>query len=158
MDYNFIAHYQVRENLIKILKETSLRDLLRIPDGFNNNIFWNVAHCVATQQLLHYYLTGNDIMIDRVWVDKYKKGTLPNLDVKESDVEDLIYILRETAKKLVKDYDAGIFDEYQSYTTSFGLDLRNIKEAIVFNNMHETLHYGYILAQRRALLGDDMVL
>lgn len=155
MEFNFMVHHQIREKLIKTLKETQIEDLLTIPDGFSNNIFWNVAHCMATQQLLHYYLTGNDVKIDRKWIDKYKKGTLPNFDIEESDVIDLIYLLRETAKDLVKDFDNGIFVEYKSYTTSFGLDLRTIQDAIIFNNMHENLHYGYVLAQKRALLGDD---
>ena len=60
MDYLFTAHLQIRENLSSVLARTPLEQLLYIPDGFNNHIFWNIAHCVATQQLLHYYLTGND--------------------------------------------------------------------------------------------------
>lgn len=152
MNYQFTVHRQIRENLLKILKSTSKEDLLTIPDGFNNHIFWNIAHCVATQQLLHYYLTGNDIQIDRDWIDQYKKGTLPNFDVEESDIEDLAFLLRKTSELLVNHYDKGVFGtQYQSYTTSFGVDLKNIQEAIIFNNMHESLHYGYILAQKRAL-------
>jgi hypothetical protein len=54
----------------------------------------------------------------------------------------------------MKDYDAGFFPEYTTYTTSFGIDLKNIHDAIIFNNMHECLHYGYILAQKRAILGE----
>lgn len=153
MKYQLEAHHQIRINLFEILKTTSLDDLMFIPDGFNNHIFWNIAHCLATQQLLHYYLTGNEIKVDRRWIDHYKKGTLPNFDVNDSNVEDLAFLLKETSKILVEDYDKGLFDNYQSYTTSFGMDLRNIKEAIIFNNMHESLHYGYILAQKRALIG-----
>lgn len=154
MEYHFRVHRQIRENLLKILKETSLDELLEIPDGFNNNIFWNIAHCVATQQLLHYYLSGNDFRIDaNRWVEKYKKGTLPNFDVITTDIEDLAFILKETSAILMKDYDQGLFTEYKSYSTSFGIDLKNIQDAIIFNNTHESLHYGYVLAQKRALLG-----
>lgn len=153
MNYQFTVHRQIRENLFKILKSTLKEELLAIPDGFNNHIFWNIAHCVATQQLLHYYLTDNDVQIDRKWVDKYKKGTLPNFDVEESDIEDLGFLLRETSRLLVKHYDKGVFGtNYQSYTTSFGIDLKSIQDAITFNNMHESLHYGYVLAQKRALV------
>lgn len=156
MNYHFTAHRQIRENLYKVLKTISLEGLLTIPDGFNNHIFWNIAHCLATQQLLQYYLSGNEIIVDRKWIDKYKKGTLPNFDVGQADVEDLAFLLKETSQLLVKDYDKGLFTDYQSYTTSFGLDLKSIQDAIIFNNMHESLHYGYILAQKRALLGGGM--
>lgn len=154
MNYHFTAHRQIRKNLIKILYETPLEELLTIPYGFNNHIFWNVAHCLATQQLLHYYLTGNDVKIERMWIDKYKKGTLPNFDVESADVETLRFLLSRTSDYLVEDYDKGLFQEYQSYTTSFGLDLKSIEDAVEFNNMHEMMHYGYILAQKKALLGE----
>ena len=81
MNYHFTAHRQVRRNLLEMLQETSHEDLLHIPDGFNNNMYWNIAHCVATQQLLHYYLSGNPFRVDKYWIETYKKGTLPNLDV-----------------------------------------------------------------------------
>lgn len=154
MNYHFSAHKQIRKNLKEILEQYALEDLLTIPDGFNNNMYWNIAHCVATQQLLHYYLSGNPFRIDTYWVEKYKKGTLPNFDVKETEVEDLIFLLEETSKVLVKDYDDGFFSDYSPYTTSFGLDLSNINDAITFNNIHESMHYGYVLAQKRALMID----
>ena len=154
MNYHFLAHRQVRENLQEILRKTSLEELTMIPDGFNNNIFWNIAHCVATQQLLHYYLSGNEFVIDTVWIENYKKGTLPNLDISQEDVQNLDFILIETSKVLVKNYDEGIFSDYRPYSTSFGLDLKKIQDAIIFNNMYESLHYGYVMAQKRAILGE----
>ncbi|MDO5615911.1 MAG: DinB family protein [Cruoricaptor ignavus] len=154
MNYHFQAHRQVRNNLLNVLQNTSLEDLMIIPDGFNNNIFWNIAHTVATQQLLHYYLSGNSFRIDKRWVETYKKGTLPNLDVSPSELEDLGFLLTETSKVLVKDYDDDFFSDYTPYTTSFGLDLKSIQDAIIFNNMHESLHYGYVLSQKRAILGE----
>lgn len=154
MNYHFQAHRQVRLNILEILHETVLEELLFIPDGFNNNIYWNIAHVVATQQLLHYYLSGNLFRIDQYWIETYKKGTLPNLNVSASEVEDLAFLLVETSKILISDYDTNVFSDYTRYTTSFGIDLKNIQDAIIFNNMHESLHYGYILAQKRAILGE----
>ena len=155
MNYHFKAHREVRRNLLEILQNTSTKDLLLIPDGFNNNIYWNIAHCVATQQLLHYYLSGNPFRIDTYWIETYKKGTLPNLNVQQSEVDDLAFLLTETSKVLMKDYDDDFFPDYTSYTTSFGLDLKNIQDAIIFNNMHESIHLGYAMAQKRAILGEQ---
>lgn len=155
MNEHFQAHRQVRKNLLEILRTTSHQDLLLIPDGFNNNIYWNIAHCVATQQLLCYYLSGNPFRIDKYWIETYKKGTLPNLNVQQSEVDDLAFLLTETSKILMKDFDADFFSDYTPYTTSFGLDLKSIRDAIIFNNMHESLHYGYAMAQKRALIGGN---
>ena len=152
MNFHFDNHQQIRKNLFDVLKNTSKKDLLTIPDGFNNNIYWNLAHCVATQQLLCYYLSGNSFRIDKYWVENYKKGTFAKFEVSDSELEDLGFLLKETAKVMVKDFDNGYFTEYTPYQTSFGIDLKNINDAIVFNNLHESLHFGYILAQRRALM------
>lgn len=154
MNYHFKAHLQIRENLLNTLETTSLEELTLIPDGFNNNIFWNIAHCVATQQLLHYYLSGNPFRVNEYWVNNYKKGTLPSLSVSQDDIQNIKFLLIETSKLLVSDYDEGLFDDYSPYSTSFGLDLKKIQDAIVFNNIHEGLHYGYIMAQKRAILGE----
>ena len=154
MNYHFSVHKQTRKNLLEILQNTSQKDLLTIPDGFNNNIYWNIAHCVATQQLLHYYLSGNPFRIDTFWIEKYKKGTLANLDVQPSEIEDLGFLLTETSRILMKDFDDNFFPDYTPYSTSYGIDLKSIQDAIIFNNTHESLHYGYILAQKRALLAE----
>jgi hypothetical protein len=154
MNYHFKVHLRIRKNLLEILKNTSVEDLELIPDGFTNNIYWNIAHTVATQQLLCYYLSENMFRIDKYWIETYKKGTLPNLDIRQSEIEDLAFLLIETSKIMMKDYDAGIFSDYTHYETSFGLELNNINDAIIYNNIHESLHYGYILAQKKAILGN----
>lgn len=147
-------HRVIRKNLADVLQQTSYEDLVMIPDGFNNNIYWNVAHCVATQQLLIYYLSGNPFRIDKYWIETYKKGTLPNLDVSKNEIEDLHFLLSETSKIMVNDYDEKFFVDYTPYSTSLGMDLKNIEDAILFNNTHESVHYGYTLAQKRALIGE----
>ncbi len=155
MNYHFQVHQQIRKNLLNQLQNNSLEDLVKIPDGFNNNMYWNIAHAVATQQLLHYYLSGNPFRIDQYWIETYKKGTLPKMDVSIGEVEDLGFLLTETSKILMKDYDADFFSDYTPYTTSFGLDLKNIQDAIIFNNIHESLHFGYLMAQKRAIIGEQ---
>lgn len=154
MNYHFEVHKQVRKNLVSLLDSTSLEDLLLIPDGFNNNMLWNIGHALATQQLLHYYLSGNSLRIDQRWIDTFRKGTLPILEADETEIEDLRYLLHETSKVLMVDYDGGFFTDYETYNTSFGLRLKTIQDAIIFNNLHEAQHLGYAMAQRRAIQGE----
>ena len=80
------------------------------------------------------------------------------MDVKQSEMEDLAYLLIETSKILMKDFDDDFFSDYTPYSTSFGIDLKNIQDAIIFNNMHESIHYGYVLAQKRALIAEGLSL
>ena len=40
------------------LKHFSLEQLNAVPEGFNNNILWNIAHTMVTHQLLMYKRSG----------------------------------------------------------------------------------------------------
>ena len=50
-----------RVHLLDVVKDLSIEQLNHIPDGFNNNIIWNLAHIVATQQNICYKRAGLDI-------------------------------------------------------------------------------------------------
>ena len=50
-----------------------------------------------------------------------------------------------------EDYHKGVFKTYNEYTTSYNVTLNNIEKAIMFNNVHEGLHLGYIMALKKAL-------
>lgn len=140
---------QNRKNLHSILENTSKEDLLRIPDGFRNNIWWNIAHVVITQQLLVYKLSGLQMRISEELVDKFKKGTVPDGTASDEEIQLITNFLLSTIQWTKEDYNAGLFDNYREYTTSAKVTLSNIDDAIAFNLFHEGLHYGSILALRK---------
>ena len=41
-----------RELVLKTIDGLSMEQIHEIPDGFKNNIAWNVAHLVVTQQTI----------------------------------------------------------------------------------------------------------
>lgn len=121
----------------------SLEQLHKIPQGFNNNIFWNIAHSIATQQLLTYGLSGLTPEVSMNFIDLYKKGTKPEGDVTQQDVDELKALLFTSLEKLEEDYKAGIFKEFKEYTLSTtGGTLKKVEHGIEFNNFHEGLHLG----------------
>ncbi|NNL10061.1 MAG: DinB family protein, partial [Croceitalea sp.] len=73
----FIIAQQNRKILYQYLKNTPKEALFLVPKGFNNNIWWNIAHVVVTQQKLVYGLSGLPLVIDDALVKKYEKGTYP---------------------------------------------------------------------------------
>ncbi len=60
-------------------------------------------------------------------------------------------MLVETVDMLKQDYADKEFGPYKVYTTSYNITLNTVEEAITFNNVHEGLHLGYIMAQKRTL-------
>ena len=140
-----------RNNVVNAIKDLSLSELNTIPTGFKNNVIWNVGHIVATQQLLCYKLSGLEMALDGDFIAKYMKGTVPESDVSQQELDYIVEQIRELPAKLESDFTKGIFKEYNSYTTSFNITLDNIEKAIQFNNVHEGLHFGYIMAMKKSL-------
>lgn len=151
MNYNFYILEQTRSNILNAIKEYSIEQLNTIPDGFNNNLIWNFGHVVVTQQLLCYGLSGLPMYLDKELINKYRKGSKPMDFVNVVEFE----LLKEKAFQLIEqtktDYAKGIFKSYKSYTTSFNVTINSVEEAIAFNNVHEGLHFGSVLALRKLI-------
>jgi hypothetical protein len=145
---------QNRKILYKFLKETPREQLLRIPEGYRNNIWWNIAHVVVTQQLLVYKLAGQEMRVDNTLVEQFKKGSVPDGTATDAEIDSIAGLLFDTVDWLRDDYGKGIFKTYNEYTTSVNITLRNVEDAIQFNVYHEGLHLGAILSLLKALKRD----
>lgn len=130
----------------RFLKHFSLAQLNTIPDGYNNSIFWNIAHCLVTLQRLVYGLSGLPLGIDAKWIASYNKGTKPTRDVTKEEVEELLRLFESTFIQLTKDVEDGVFKDFQPYTTSTKMELKSVEDALRFSLFHEGIHVGSVLA------------
>ena len=138
-----------RNMVSKILENHSLVQLNKIPEGFSNNLIWNIAHIVVTQQLLVYKLSGLPTMVSDEIIEKYKKGTKPEQTATQEEVDEIKSLLFATIKKTKEDYENGIFKNFQEYPTSTGFILNTVEDAMAFNNFHEGLHIGILMSLRK---------
>jgi DinB superfamily len=140
----------IRKALGMLVSDVAPEDLFRVPDGFANHIAWNAAHVVVTQQALCYKLSGLDTHLPAELIARYRKGTGP-ADGDEASYAQVMELLLRGPELLAEDYANGRFMGFSSYMTTPGIALENIDDAILFNNFHEGIHIGYILALRKAL-------
>jgi len=138
-----------RELVLKEIDGLSMEQMHKIPEGFKNNIVWNVAHLVVTQQLLQYKLSGLNCLIPDDLIEQHKKGTSPTKTFSEEEFEEVKELLAALPETLIEDFEAGIFENYIEYPTSTGFVLDSIETAIAFNNFHEGIHYGIIRALKK---------
>ncbi|TVZ55959.1 DinB family protein [Lutibacter sp. Hel_I_33_5] len=138
-----------RELILKVIDGLTLEQLHKIPDGFKNNITWNVAHLVVTQQLLLYKNSGLNCLIPDDLIEDFKKGTAPTTTFTEEEFNDVKELLIGLPETLEEDFNAGIFENYKEYPTSTGFVLDSFKTAVTFNNFHEGIHFGVILALKK---------
>ncbi|MEE9407881.1 MAG: DinB family protein [Polaribacter sp.] len=140
-----------RDLVIKELDGLTLDQIHTIPAGFKNNIAWNVAHLVVTQQVLQYKFSGLNCLCSDELIEGYKKGTVPAENFTEEEFEEVKELLLGLPDTLQEDFEAGIFEKYTEYPTSTGFVLDSIESAIAFNNFHEGIHYGIIRSIKKQL-------
>ena len=138
-----------RELVLKVIDGLTIEQLHKIPDGFKNNIAWNVAHLVVTQQLLHYKLSGLNCLCPDELIDNFKKGTKPTKSFTKEEFDEVLELFKGLPATLEEDYNAEIFESFKEYPTSTGFVLDSFKTAVHFNNYHEGLHLGTIMALRK---------
>ena len=151
MDKVFDTTLQHRKLLHKILDSTPREQLLEIPSGFRNNIWWNIAHVVATQQLLVYKFSNLQMRVPDELVEKFKKGTVPDGTATEEEIKTVGDFLISTADWAKEDYENGLFKEYNEYTASVNVTLKNVEDALTFNIFHEGIHLGAILGLQKVV-------
>lgn len=151
MDFAFDTTLKSRKFLKDLLENLTLEQLNKVPEGFNNNIIWNVAHTIVTQQLLVYKLSAMPMIVSDELVEMYRKGTKVERDVTQAEVDLIKGLLFSTIEKTKEDYENRVFQTYHEYTVTTKNTLTNVDEAIAFNNFHEGIHLGYVLALKRCI-------
>lgn len=144
--------FKQSRNLITAVTSTLTDDqLFMIPTGFDNNIAWNLGHIVAVQQSLTYRLAGLPTLTTREQNRMFRPGTSPADWAERPDPAELRRLLAESTEQLLADYPDK-FTSFQPYTTTTGFSLASIHEAVAFNDFHEGLHLGAILALRNLVV------
>ena len=149
--FEFEVLNAIRNKFLKLLDEHTEEQLLTVPEGFNNNILWQIGHCVVSQQRLLYLRSGLEMNVSETYMNNFKIGTSPALWTKDVSVLEVKDSLFPTIQKFEKDWEAGIFVDYEVVQTSLGVSLNNVQEAFAFSNVHEAIHYGNALAILRVI-------
>jgi hypothetical protein len=140
-----------RNHIMNVLNSFSTEQLHTIPNGLNNNMIWQVGHIVSAQQGLIYGASGNQLHVSPEFVQLFKKGSSPKEWHAFVDIQMVKTALIETQEHLIRDIENRIFENYKEYVTSFGVTLKNVNDAMVFNLGHEMLHFGNIMVMRKLI-------
>ncbi|MCV9386757.1 DinB family protein [Reichenbachiella ulvae] len=138
-----------RNNILKELEDCSEQQLFQIPEGFNNHIIWNAAHVVVTPHLLIYGRSGLPLRLETNYIESFRKGSQPSKEVSTELIHWVKDHLINFPEELSEDFKKGVFNNFDSYETSYRFALNSVEDAIAFNNVHEAMHYGQIKMLKR---------
>lgn len=141
-------HRQIRSSIHTAVEGLSAEQLHAMPDGFDNNIAWNLGHIMVVQQRILYGSSGLPLSVSQETMPMYLPDTSPADWQTEPDAEALVAQLMPQQEQLEADYAAGRFseNEFSGFQTRSGLTLGDLDAVLTFNIYHESQHYGFILA------------
>jgi hypothetical protein len=140
---------QPRIQILNTLKEFSIEQLNDVPAGFNNNIIWNLGHMIAAQQGVCYARAGLNKVIDDSFFMAYKPDTKPEKFIDAAEYDIIKELMLSTLEQFEIDLQKNIFTNYTPWTTRYGVEIRNIDDALSFLPFHDGLHVGYIMSLRK---------
>ncbi|MDH4261974.1 MAG: DinB family protein [Spirochaetia bacterium] len=135
---------ETRKFINSIVSQLSSEQFLKIPDGFKTNILWNIGHLVASQQILNYSLSSITPHVPEKFLNQFRKGTSPASIDNTYEITEVISLFLELPELMKQDYEKGLFVNFKPYTTSTGIILNNIDDAVSYNTLHEGIHTGII--------------
>ena len=80
---------------------------------------------------------------------KYRRGSKPEADATQEEVNEIKNLLFSTIEKTEDDYKNGVFTTYNARKSELGFELSSVEDAITFNNYHEGIHLGIMMQLKK---------
>ncbi|MEO6547968.1 MAG: DinB family protein [Ferruginibacter sp.] len=145
---------KVRQFLIEQVANLTHSQLNNIPQGYNNNIIWNLVHLISIQQALCYFKAAQKAIVPDRYITPFSINTKPVSIVGEEEIIGIKSLFISTIDALQKDYEKEIFYNYAASPNIFkvyGIEVTSIDDALEFLLYHEGYHTGYILCLKKTL-------
>ncbi|WP_343522384.1 DinB family protein [Pedobacter sp.] len=140
---------KTRTFILELVKDLSTEQLNKIPEGFNNNIIWHIAHLTATLQNLCYVRSGLPVSVEEKYVTPFLSGTKPVVFIGKEDITSIFDVLLTSIDRLAADYARGVFVAFDPWDKRYGMKLNSIEDAVNFVPFHEGMHLGYMMALKK---------
>lgn len=141
-----------RNRLLQLIEKNDKEILFKIPEGFNNNIIWQIGHCITSQQRHMYMRSGLPMYISKEFMESFKIGSSPRSWKINPDVNEVKHLLIETVNQLESDLESGLFVNYEPFELPIGFQVKNHVEALQAANYHEAEHSGIIFTYLKLLV------
>jgi len=138
--------------ILELISDLSPEQLNQIPEGFNNNIIWNLGHLIAAQEGVFYLRGGLPLNLDQKFFDSFKNGSRPDHEFSTEEIESIKTLLITSLDRVDDDLKIDAFNNYQSWKTRFNVEISSIEDALNFIPFHEGLHIGCMMAYKKMII------
>ena len=141
----------VRTNTINAVKELSESQAGAIPEGFNNNILWNLGHVYLVQEKFAFGFIPEPMHMPEAFTELFGRETKPSeWKVQPPTLTELIKLLEDQTGRIEESL-INRLDEVvgNPFTMPSGLTLKTIGEFLIFSMYHEGMHVQTIRMLKR---------
>ncbi|CAH1216818.1 hypothetical protein PAECIP111891_04482 [Paenibacillus allorhizoplanae] len=141
----------IRQSTIKAVAGLSENTIDHIPEGFNNNIRWNLGHIYTVQEKFAFHFAGEPLQLPENFDRLFAKGTKPaDWNEELPSLEELLALLAEQPKRIQSILQDRLDESVaKPFTTGSGLLLSTIGEFLNFTLYHEGMHFNAITTLKR---------
>ena len=112
---------KTRAFLLNIVNDMSDDQLNKIPQGYKNNIIWNMGHLIAAQQDLCYVRSNTKIVVDEGYIKLFKTDTKPEGIISSDAIDIIKKLLLPTIDRLESDYRQHAFASFKPFKNRYGI-------------------------------------
>ena len=141
----------IRELTLGHMEGLTENQLLTVPEGFNNNVLWNVGHVLYYLCAFTYGHSGLALPLPDEYVEWFKHGTTPSEWMTTPNSGEVAERARTIIPEIKADRAAGKFDAFEPFELAAGSSLDTLTEALVFHCAHEGMHVGHIAILKKFL-------
>lgn len=148
---------KARTSLLVQLEDLTVDQFNQIPQGFGNNICWNLGHMIVVQQGICYQKSGLPLLISNDFGKKFGPGSRPEGFTGVIEIVNIKHLLVTTLEQLETDYENQIFGNYSGWSSRFGNMVLNIDDGLEFLSFHENLHLEIITTLKGLVTKQDLL-
>jgi len=140
--------------LLQLIETSNYETLFTVPQGFKNNIIWQIGHCITSQQRHMYMRSGLSMHISKEFEESFKIGSSPSTWKVTPDVNEVKRLLMDTVNHLESDLESQLFVNFTPFELPIGFQVKNHVQALQAANYHEAEHSGQVFMYLK-LLGKE---
>lgn len=132
----------VRSNTLNAVKELSESQADAVPEGFNNNIRWNLGHIYLVQEIYAFAFIPEPMQLPEGFMELFELGSKPSeWKVQLPTLPELIKLLEDQTRRLKEKLDDRLAEVVGNpFNMPTGLTLKTIGEFLAFSMYHEGQH------------------
>lgn len=142
----------IRMRTLAALDATSEEMADVMPEGFANNIRWNLGHIYVTQEKLAYSFLNESPYLPDHYLDLFNARTNPTMwEVEAPSLSSLRSLLAEQLDRLEETFRGRLSEKGEKpFRLGENFEFTTLGEVLSFMSWHEGLHQGTITSLKRA--------